>query len=495
MFSPSQPTSEALNTILLRPVIHIASLCGLYLSTAMLVPAMADLYAGSDDWQVFALSGALCGGFFALAALATRGPPPAFSRRFGFLLVNVLWTVFTIVGAIPFYLSSYELTLAQAVFESVSGITTTGGTVFVGLDAMAPGILLWRSLIVWLGGIGILGLGLFILPNLRVGGLSFFKLESSDTTEKPFSRFASFTRAFMAIYLAITLACTLSYAWAGMSMFDAVNHAFTTIATGGFSTHDASFGYFESNAVLWTGTIFMTLSSLPFSVMILLAVRRRLNVLRDPQILAFLGYLAIFSIAVAVYHHLVNGVGLGTALTHSFFNISSILSTTGFASEDYTLWGPFAVAAAFMATFMGGCTGSTAGGIKAYRFVVLYGVVRAGLQRLLYPNSIASVRYGSQAVEPEVQRSIFLFLALYMLLWAFGSLVLAALGYDLMTAMSGSITSLSNVGPGIGSIIGPAGNFSTISDPALSVMSVLMLLGRLEVLTVLVLLMPTFWRY
>ncbi|CAD7024797.1 potassium transporter [Pseudorhizobium endolithicum] len=461
----------------------------------MFVPALADLYVGHPDWQVFALSGALCGGVFMLTAAATSGPPPVFTRRFGFLLVNVLWTVFTIVGAIPFYLSSYDLTLAQAVFESVSGITTTGGTVLVGLDNLPPGLLLWRSLIVWLGGIGILGLGLFILPNLRVGGLSFFKLESSDTTEKPFSRFASFTRAFMAIYLGITLACTLAYAWAGMSLFDAVNHALTTVATGGYSTHDASFGHFDSLAVLWAGTIFMTISSLPFSVMILLAVRKRLNVLRDPQILAFLGYLTVFSVAVGVYHHLTNDVEIGLALTHAFFNISSILSTTGFASEDYTLWGPFAVTAAFMATFIGGCTGSTAGGIKAYRIVVLYGVVRAGLQRLVYPSSVASVRYGRQTVEPDVQRSIFLFLALYMLLWALGLMALGALGYDLMTAMSGSITSLSNVGPGIGSIIGPAGNFSTISDPALYVMSVLMLLGRLEVLTVLVLLMPTFWRY
>jgi trk system potassium uptake protein TrkH len=483
------------NATFLRSVIHIASLCGLYLSASMFIPALADLCAGSPEWQVFTLSASISGGFFALASLATRGPPPVLNRRFGFLLVNVLWLVFTLVGAIPIYLSSYNLTVAQAVFESVSGITTTGGTVLVGLDTMSPGILLWRSLIVWLGGIGILGLGLFILPNLRVGGLSFFKLESSDTAEKPFERFASFTRAFMAIYLGITLACAIAYSWAGMTIFDAVNHAFTTIATGGFSTHDASFGHFDGLPVLWVGTVFMTLSSLPFSVMILLAVRRRTNVLRDPQILAFFGYLCLFAAAVGIYHHLSSDVGLCLALTHSFFNISSILSTTGFASEDYTLWGPFAVTAAFIATFMGGCSGSTAGGIKAYRFVVLYGVVRAGIQRLIYPNSMAPIHYGSQTVEPEMLRGIFLFMTLYMSLWVFGSIALGALGYDFLTAVSGSITSLSNVGPGIGNIIGPAGNFSTVSDPALVIMSALMLLGRLEVVTVLVLLMPAFWRY
>ena len=483
-----------LNATLFRSVLNIAALCGLYVSAAMFVPAMADLYVGHPDWQVFAVSGLICGGFFTLAAVATNGPPPVFTRRFGFLLVNVMWIVFTIVGAIPFYLSNHQLTLAQSVFESVSGITTTGGTVFVGLDNLPPGLLLWRSLIVWLGGIGIVGLGLFVLPDLRVGGLSFFKLESSDTSEKPFSRLASFTRALMAIYIGITLACTIAYAWAGMSLFDAVNHAFSTIATGGYSTHDASFGHFEGVSVLWVGTFFMTISSLPFSVMILLAVRKRISVLRDPQILAFLGYLVAMSAAVGIYHHMTSDVTLGMALTHSFFNISSLLSTTGFASQDYTLWGPFAIVMAFFATFMGGCTGSTAGGIKAYRFVVLYGVVRAGLQRLVYPSSIASVRYGRQTVEPDVQRGIFLFIALYLALWVFGSLALSALGYDLMTAMSGSITSLSNVGPGLGTIIGPAGNFSTINDPALYVMAALMLLGRLEVLTVLVLLMPTFWR-
>jgi len=483
-----------LNATLFRSVLHISALCGLYLSAAMFVPAMADLYVGHPDWQVFAMSGILCGGIFTLAAVATSGPPPVFTRRFGFLLVNVMWTTFTIVGAIPFYLSSYDLTLAQAVFESVSGITTTGGTVLVGLDNLPPGLLLWRSLIVWLGGIGIVGLGLFILPDLRVGGLSFFKLESSDTSEKTFSRLASFTRAFMAIYFGITLACAIGYAWAGMSVFDAVNHAFTTVATGGYSTHDASFGYFQSLPLLWVATFFMTISSLPFSVMILLALRKRISVLRDPQILAFLGYLTVLSTLVGIHHHLTSDVEIGQALTHAFFNISSLLSTTGFASQDYTLWGPFAVTVAFFATFIGGCTGSTAGGIKAYRFVVLYGVVRAGLQRLIYPSSIAIVRYGRHTVEPEVQRSIFLFLALYMLLWALGAIALGALGYDVATALSGSITSLSNVGPGIGTIIGPAGNFSTISDPALNVMSALMLLGRLEVLTVLVLLVPVFWR-
>lgn len=484
-----------MNANLLRSVIYMTSLCALYLSLAMFLPALVDLYYGHRDWQVFAMSGFMVGGLAAAAALATRGPPPVFNKRLGFLLVNVLWAMFSLVGAIPLFLAEHELSFAQALFESISGITTTGSTVIVGLDTMPPGILLWRSLLCWLGGIGIVGLGLFVLPFLKVGGASIFKLESSETNDKPFARLASFTRAFLIVYVLLTLACTIAYDLAGMDHFDALNHAMTTIATAGFSTHDLSFAFFDSNAILLIGTVFLAICSMPFSVLILLAVRGRLDTLRDPQIPVFLGYLCAISIGVAVYHHLRNGIELDDALIHSFFNMTSILSTGGFASDDYTLWGPFAVLVAFFATFMGGCSGSTAGGIKAYRFVIMLNVVRAGVNKLIYPNAIYPVRYGSLTVDAETQRAVFLFVSLYILLWVIGSIGMALLGYDILTAMSSVITALSNVGPGIGPIVGPVGNFSTISDPALYLLSLMMLLGRLEILTVLVLLMPIFWRY
>lgn len=484
-----------MNASLLRSVIYITALCALYLSIAMFLPALVDLYYGHSDWQVFAMSGFMVGGLATAAALATRGSPPVFNKRLGFLLVNVLWAMFSLVGAIPLYLAEYETTFAQALFESISGITTTGSTIIVGLDSQPPGILLWRSLLTWLGGIGIVALGLFVLPFLKVGGASIFKLESSDTADKPFARLASFTRAFLIVYVLLTVACAIAYDMAGMSHFDALNHAMSTIATAGYSTHDASFAYFNSNAILIIGTIFLTICSLPFSVIILLAVRNRLDAARDPQILVFLGYLCGISIAVGIYHHLRNGVEIGDALIHSFFNMSSILSTGGFASDDYTLWGPFAVLVAFFATFIGGCSGSTAGGIKAYRFVVMFNVVRAGLKKLIYPDAIHPVRYGALTVDAETQRGVFLFVSLYIFLWVVGSIGMALLGYDILTATSSVITALSNVGPGIGPIIGPAGNFSTLSDPALCLLSLMMLLGRLEILTVLVLLTPIFWRH
>ena len=261
-----------MNTNLLRTLVYIAALCGLYLSTAMLVPAMVDLYYRDDNWSVFTVSAAMVGGISLTAAMATRGPPPAFSKRMGFLLVNVLWAVFSVVGAIPLYFADLDLTFAQALFESISGITTTGSTVISGLDNIAPGILMWRSLLAWLGGIGIVALGLFVLPFLRVGGMSFFKMESSDTGDKPFARLATFTRAFMAVYVGITLACIIAYDFAGMSHFDAINHAFSTVATAGFSTHDMSFAYFDSYSILWISTFFMTVCSLPFSILIVFVI-------------------------------------------------------------------------------------------------------------------------------------------------------------------------------------------------------------------------------
>lgn len=477
-----------------RSALHVAAVFGFYLSCAMLLPAFVDFYTDHPDWMVFARAAIFCGGFCAAAALATRDTPPPLNRKTGFLLVNLLWVVFSVVGAIPLWLSSKEMGLMKAVFESVSAVTTTGSTVMTGLDHAPPGILLWRSMLQWFGGIGIVALGLFVMPFLRLGGISFFRMESSDTNEKVFARIATFMRAFVVIYVAITLLCSTAYHVLGMTQFDALNHAMTTVATGGFSTHDASFGYFNSVPLLWASTFFMTLCSLPFSILILFVVKRSAKPLRDPQILVFLGYLTLAAFLLAAYHRLTNGVPFGVALSHSFFNLASILSTCGYASEDYTLWGSFAVILAFFATFAGGCSGSTAGGIKAYRFVIIFGTVKPAITRILYPNSVMMVRYGETTVDADMQRAVFLFFGVFISLWALGSLALGALGYDILTAMSGVITALSNVGPGVGPIIGPAGNFATLSDPALGVLSVLMIMGRLEVMTVLVFFSPFFWR-
>nr|WP_272211695.1 potassium transporter TrkG [Marinicella sp. W31]MDC2877587.1 potassium transporter TrkG [Marinicella sp. W31] len=238
----------------------------------------------------------------------------------------------------------------------------------------------------------------------------------------------------------------------------------------------------------------MTLCSLPFSILILFVVRGRLDTLRDPQIMLFLSYLLIATFVLALYISLDGQMDFVTALTQSFFNVSSILSTTGYASTDYTAWGGFAIVMVFFLTFMGGCSGSTAGGIKAYRFLILFNMLSTGMKKLIYPNAVYSIRYGRLGVDSETQRAVSMFFSAFILLWAFGSLAMAAFGYDLTTAISAVLTALSNVGPGLGDIIGPAGNFSTFADPELYLLSILMLLGRLEILTVAVILMPMYWR-
>jgi trk system potassium uptake protein TrkH len=477
-----------------RAAIHIASVFAIYLSFAMLVPAAVDLYFGNDDWRVFAFSAFFTGGLGLATALATQGRAPVITSRFGFLVVNLLWLTTSAIGAVPLLASSLELSIADAVFEAVSGVTTTGGTVIIGLDSLPPGILLWRSILQWMGGLGVIALGLFVLPFLNVGGVSYFKIESSDIEERPFERFSTYTMSLISIYVGLTVTCAIAYAAAGMPAFHAINHALTTIATAGFSTHDASMGQYGDNfAILWIGIVFMFIGALPFAIVILLAVAGRFEALRDPQIRVFASYVIVFILAVAIYMRVSSGVPFFEALTHSAFNFMSIITTTGYASSDYTTWGPFAVACAFVATFLGGCSGSTSGGIKAYRFLILFELLAHGLRRLVYPNTVQTVRYGDRPVDAAMQRAVVLFISAFFVLWLITTIMLAATGLDLVTATSGALTALTNVGPGLGDTIGPAGNFSTIPDAAKWIMTAAMLLGRLEILAVLVIFTPVFW--
>ena len=479
-----------------RAAIHVAAIFAIYLSLAMLVPAAVDLYAGNDDWRAFAFSGFFLGGLALAVALATQGRPPPASARFGFLLVNLLWLTMAVAGAIPFLAtSSIEMSVADAFFESVSGITTTGGTVISGLDTAPPGLLLWRSLLCYMGGLGVIALGLFLLPFLNIGGITYIRIESSDIQDRPFERLNTYTLSLIAVYTALVGACSLFYIIGGMDAFDAVNHAMSTVATGGFSTHDTSFiRYAESPLILWTGTVFMFVGALPFSIMILLALRGRIDALRDPQIRIFAGYTLLFTLAVTIYLRVSTGDDFLDVLTHAAFNFMSIITTTGFSSDDYTQWGPFAITCFFIATFLGGCSGSTSGGMKAYRFLILFELLANGVRRLIYPNTVLPVRYGDRPVPDEMQRAVVLFIASFFMIWAIGTILLGATGLDLVTATTGSLANLTNVGPGLGDVIGPAGNYASVPDTAKWIMSVLMLLGRLEILAVLVIFSPAFWR-
>ncbi len=479
----------------IRAAVNAAAVFAIYLSFAMLVPAAADLYYGSEDWQAFAMSAFFTGGLALAVALATQGRPPQLTTRFGFLVVNLLWLTTSLVGAVPLLVSQTEITLTDAIFEAVSGITTTGATALSGLDQLPPGVQLWRSLLQWMGGLGVIALGLFVLPFLNIGGVSYFKIESSSIDDRPFERFSTFSRSLIGIYAALTLVCAICYAAGGMNGFNAINHALTTISTAGFSTHDASMGFYRDNyAILWVGTVFMFLGALPFSVVILLALRGSLDALKDPQIKVYAGYTLVFVVAIALYLRIATERPFLDALTHSAFNFVSIITTTGYASEDYSLWGPFAMAAAFAATFLGGCSGSTSGGIKAYRFLIVAELVANGLRKLIYPNTVQIVRYGDRVIDETVQRAVVLFMSAFLVLWLIITVLLAATGLDLLSATTGALTSLTNVGPGLGPMIGPAGNFAAVPDAAKWIMSIAMLLGRLEILAVLVIFTPFFWR-
>lgn len=478
----------------MRAATHVAAIFALYLAASMLIPAAVDLYYGNSDWQAFAFSALFVGGIAMAIALATQGRPPQASTRFGFLLVNMLWLTMAFAGAVPFAASSLDMSFTDAIFESVSGVTTTGSTVINGLDAAPPGILLWRSLLSFMGGLGVIALGLFLLPFLNIGGVSYFKIESSDIEDRPFARFQTFTISLIGIYTALVSACAVSYVAAGMEGFHALNHAMSTVATGGFSTHDTSFlRYADNPAILWIGSVFMFIGALPFSMMILFAVRGRFDVVRDPQIRVFAGYSIVLSVAVAIYLTVRMDMPFGVALTHSTFNFLSVITTAGFASDDYTLWGPFAVGCIFVATFLGGCSGSTTGGIKAYRFLILFELMANGLRRLIYPHMVLPVRYGERTVDDDMQRAVVLFIASFFILWAIFTVLLSATGLDFVTALTGALTSLTNVGPGLGPVIGPVGNFSSLPDAAKWICTAAMLLGRLEILAVLVIFTPGFW--
>ncbi|PWJ79448.1 trk system potassium uptake protein TrkH [Pseudaminobacter salicylatoxidans] len=460
----------------------------------MLIPAVVDLYYGNNDWRAFGFSALFMGGLAMAVALATQGHPPQATTRFGFLLVNLLWLTLAIAGAVPFLASSLDMSVTDAFYESVSGITTTGSTVINGLDQAPPGLLLWRSLLNFMGGLGVIALGLFLLPFLKIGGVSYFKIESSDIEDRPFERFQTFAVSLIGIYTTLVMLCAVCYAAAGMTGFDAINHAMSTLATGGISTHDTSFArYANTPSVLWIASLFMFIGGLPFSIMILILVRGRTDALRDPQIRVFAGYCIAFSILVAIYLRINLGMPFFSALTHSTFNFISIITTTGFASDDYTRWGPFAVACMFVATFLGGCSGSTTGGIKAYRFLVLFELMGNGLRRLIYPNTVQPVRYGDRTIDDDMQRSVVLFISAFFVLWAITTILLSATGLDLTTSMTGSLAALTNVGPGMGEIIGPVGNYAALPDASKWILSAAMLLGRLEILAVFVVFTPTFW--
>lgn len=476
------------------PVIKVLAMLLLVLAVLMVMPLGVLILEVDPDRMAFLLSIAIVAGTALVMLLITRGVEILLRPRQMFILTTLSWVLVSAFASLPLILGAPQLSFTDAVFESVSAITTTGSTVLVGIDDLSDGLKLWRGLMQWLGGIGIIVMAIAILPFLKVGGMRLFQTESSDWSDKVLPRAGGIAKASGAIYLGGTLLAMLTYWLAGMAPLDAVVHAMSSMSTGGFANYDASFGvYHDHPLILWLASFFMLCGALPF-VLFIRALRDAPQVLwQDQQVRGLLGLLIVVILGLTLYR-VVGGVAFFDALTQVAFNVTSVVTTTGYASDDYTQWGPLVVAAFFYLTFVGGCSGSTSGGMKIFRFQIGAIMLFTQLRHLVHAQGVFAQRYNGNPLSDEVVRGVIAFSFFFFLTIAGLALGLALLGLDLVTALSGAATAVANVGPGLGPIIGPAGNFAPLPDAAKWLLSLGMLMGRLEILTVLVLLTPTFWR-
>lgn len=464
------------------------------IALGMVAPAIVDYVAGDGDWQAFATSIALTSFVGLILMEANRGPRRYISVRAGFLLTVVSWLAVCLFAALPFVLCDLRLSFADAIFEAMSGLTTSGATVLVGLDTMAPGLLLWRSMLQGIGGLGIVAMAMIMMPFLRVGGMQLFHSESSDISERPAPRTFQVVGLTAIVYFALIAGCTLSLVVAGMSVFDAINHAFAAVATGGFSTKDASVGFYDSPAIEAVLIVFMTAGALPLVFYVKLAAKPRRALARETQVPTFLLTLAVAIAGTALLRWQTGGIGWNQALREAAFNVTSILTDTGFVSTDYSAWGNWSIGVFMLLMFIGGCAGSTAGAIKTFRWQILFRAMGHQMLRTLSPHRVVVVRHQGQPVDLETIGSVRNFFVMYILTWAALSTGCMISGLDFLSSVSGVAQAMANAGPGLGPLVGPAGNFRDIPVAAKWLISAAMLLGRLELTTVYVLLTVAFWR-
>ena len=412
-----------------------------------------------------------------------------------FLFSSFAWISIAGFGALPFVLSDINFSISDSFFESMSGITTTGSTVVTNLDSSPTSILLWRAIMQWLGGVGIIVMAITVLPLLKVGGMQLFKIESSDKPEKILPRTSQVAFIIITTYLVLTFFCAFFYKILGMSLFDSIAHAMTTIATGGFSTHNDSIGYFNNSNIEIIATIFIILGSIPFIAYLKFIKGDRKIFFQDIQIKGLV-YLFILSTLI-MFVYLVfnnNNILIVEKIRIASFNVVSILSGTGYVTNDFSLWGKFPLIFFLFLMFIGGCAGSTACGIKIFRFQLLFLFLNNQIKKLIYPNSVFILKYNKQKITDNYMNSVIIFVFAYLFIFILTAMLLSITGLDFLSAISGAATSISNVGPGLGEMIGPNGNFKSIPEVSKWVLSFGMLLGRLELFAVLILFFPSFWR-
>ncbi len=478
----------------LRPVGYVIGLLVAVLGLFMVLPLLVDIAEGRGQALVFVEAGlitVLTGAMIAMAC--ANGVREGLSIQQTFLLTTGVWVMLPLFGALPFMLGDTDSSFTDAFFEAMSGLTTTGATVLNGLDEMPKGLLLWRGIMQWLGGIGIIVVAMVFLPELKVGGMQIFKSEGFDTMGKILPRAGQIATQISIIYLWLTLACVLSYLAVGMNAFDATIHALTTVSTGGFSNYDASFAAFSGPAE-YVAVVFIILAALPFVRYVQLINGNLTALHRDPQVRAFVIMLLALAAVTAFALHQTFPRDVEVTFREALFNITSIISGTGYASADYMQWGPFLIALFFFIGLIGGCAGSTSCSIKVFRYQLLFASIRSQLRLIRSPHGIFTPRYDGRPVGPDVLSSVMSFFMFFVVTMGLVAVALSLTGLDFVTSVSGAAAALANIGPGLGEIIGPAGNYASLNDTAKWILSIAMLIGRLELMAIYVILTVSFWR-
>ena len=477
-----------------RSVIHIIGILLCIEAIAMLIPMFTDLLNNNQDWEEFFLCSFTTFFIGLVLYFSFRRQKIIIKVRQAFVLTILSWIIISVFASLPFVFTSANLNYTDAFFESISGITTTGATTINNLDGLNHGILIWRSLLQWFGGIGIIVLAMAILPTLQIGGMQLLHMEHDDPYEKTLPKINQFVLELFILYSILTFFCTILYYFFGMSGFDSISHAMTTISTGGFSTHNDSFRFFDSLSIEIVSVIFMIIGSLPFVVFLKFIHGEKNSIFKDDQIKLF--FLILFFLILLTSLWLKNNLNnnIIDSIRLSVFNITSILTGTGYTSTNYNNWGSFGLVIMIIIMFIGGCAGSTTGGIKVFRLQLLFRGAKTQIKSLTQPHGVFVTSFNGRTVTDETFNSIMGFFFMYILTFIFASIALSFFNLDFLTSFSAAASAISNVGPGLGNLIGPNSNYNEIPDGAKWILSLTMLVGRLELYTFLVILSLSFWK-
>ena len=474
-----------------KTVFFTLGILQIILGASMFVPIIVQFIYSEIDSSFFGAS-IVTIVFGALFFLANIDHDRKVNLQQAFLLTALSWLSVAVFGSLPFIFSSMEMSITDAFFESMSGITTTGSTIISNLENAPKGILLWRAILQWLGGIGIIVMAITLMPIMNVGGMQLFKISSNDSSEKILPKSKEIALRLIYIYSALTAVCAISYWVFGMGKFDSLTHSMTTIATGGFSNYNQSIGYFNSIYIEISSMIFIILGSIPFIAYIKFLNGNKKIFTNDTQIKSFLKIIILSVIILSFYLVLTNNENY--SFRSIFFNTISILTGTGYVNAEFDSWGSFPITIFLALMFIGGCAGSTTCGVKIFRIQILYLFILNQLKKIIYPKGVFLIKYDQNSVDEKFIASIISFIFFYFVIFFILAALLSLTGLDFITALSGAATSISNVGPGLGPIIGPNGDFSSLPDISKWVLSVGMILGRLELFAILVLFLPSFWK-